>query len=258
MFVIRAAFLSILLAVTASPATIRVGVAISLQEAMREVASRYEDATGERVELSFGSSGQIMAQIANGAELDLFVSAAVAQVDELEKKKLVDGKSRRDIVTNALVLIVPKDVRNAPGRFEDLAGKDVKKIAIGAPKLVPAGAYAQQVFEAMKLTDALAGKLVYGTNVRQVLAYVERSEVSAGVVYATDARVSGDKVRVVATADPKTHDPIVCPAVVVKASREPEAAGRFLRYLTQDEARTVFRAHGFLVPQAAKTQPADK
>ena len=227
---------------------LRVGVAISLKEAVTEIAEMYEDETGDKVELTFGSSGQLAAQIEAGAPIDAFISAANKQVDDLAKGKLVEADSRRMIAGNALVLIVPADAKDTPQTFGELAQPAVKRVAVGEPKTVPAGQYASQVFEALKLGDSLRPKLVYGTNVRQVLLYVERGEVSAGVVYATDARESGDRVRVMAKADPKHHEPIIYPAVVVSGSAKREAAGRFLSFLTGPKAQAVLRARGFSPP----------
>lgn len=242
--------LTLLLTIPVFGETIRVAAAISLSEAMKTAAADYEKATGNKVVLNFGSSGQLMGQIRNGADVDVFISAADRQVDELARDKLVDPATRTVVATNALVLIVPADAKSPPASFEALAG--AARIAIGEPQTVPAGQYARQVLTSLKLTDALKPKLVYGTNVRQVLAYVERGEVSAGVVYLTDAITAGEKVKVVATADPKTHEPIVYPGVVVSASRKPDAAGRFLAHITRPANAAAFTARGFARPA---TQP---
>lgn len=255
---IGAVLLMLSFALTASAETIRVGAAISLKDAITEIARNYEAATGEHVEFTLGSSGQIMAQINSGGDIDLFVSAAAKQVDELEKEKLVDSSSRRVIVANALVLIVPADARDAPISFESLAQSKVTRIAVGEPKTVAAGQYAQQVFKSLKLTDALANKLVYCTNVRQALSYVERGEVSCGVVYATDAKESGEKVRIVATAAATTHEPIIYPGVVVTASKKRGAAKRFLAYLTEAGAKAVFKSKGFGVVEDSATGPSER
>jgi molybdate transport system substrate-binding protein len=234
----------------ASPAlaeAIRVGVAISLKEAATEIGAAYESASGDTVEFVFGSSGQVAGQIKNGAEIDAFLSAATRQVDDLANEGLVDGAARTAVASNALALIVPAGAKDAPASFAALADAN-GKVAVGEPKTVPAGQYAGQVLKSLKLADRLAGRLVFGTNVRQVLAYVERGEVAAGIVYATDAREAGAKVRVVATADPATHEPIVYPAVVVTASKRRAAAERFLAHLQSREARKVLRARGFIVP----------
>ena len=249
-------FVAMVLVTTARAATIRVGVAVSLREAMEDIAKAYHADSGDAVEYTFGSSGQIAAQIKNGADIDAFISAANEQVDELALAHLVEAETRRAIAGNDLVLIVPADAAHAPADFGGLAKPSVKRVAIGEPKTVPAGRYAAQVLKSLKLSDALAGRLVYGTNVRQVLGYVERGEVSAGIVYATDAKLAGDKVKVVAVAKPDTHEPIVYPAVVMKASREQAAAKRFLDYLSGKKARQILADKGFAPPAPPATRKA--
>jgi molybdate transport system substrate-binding protein len=240
--------------------TIRVGAAISLKDALTEIAADYEKRTGDRVEFPFGSSGQVMAQVNGGAPLDAFISAADKQVDALAARGLVDPESRRVVAGNTLVLIVARDADRSIDSFEALGSGAVSRMAIGEPKTVPAGEYAAQVLAKLKLKDAVAGRLVYGSNVRQVLNYVARGEVTAGVVYATDARQAGDKVKVVATASENWHDPIVYTAVLVKKSRNAAAARRFLDHLATDDARRVLRARGFTIPPAPSepAKPADR
>lgn len=235
---------------------IRVAAAISLKDAITEVAKAYEATTGDHVELAFGSSGQLMSQIRSGAEIDLFLSAAVEQVDALAKDGLVDLATRRDVVGNTLVLVVPAEANAAPSSFADLASATVQKIAVGEPKTVPAGQYARQALASLKLDAAIAAKLVYGTNVRQVLNYVERGEVSAGLVYATDARQSGGKVRIVAVAPADSHAPIVYPGVVLANAKHAAAAERFLASLIAADAQKTFATYGFTTPPVAATQPA--
>jgi molybdate transport system substrate-binding protein len=230
---------------------LRVGAAASLQDVLREVAAGYEKQTGEKLLLHFGSSGQLMSQVRNGAPIDVFISAAQRQVDELEKDGLVAGHTRRVIAGNALVLVVPSGAKSAPDGFAALASPSVKRVAVGEPKTVPAGEYAAQALRHAGVADSLRGRLVYGANVRQVLGYVERGEVSAGIVYATDAKAAGDKVRVAAVADAVAHDPIVYPAVVVAASTRRESAARFLEYLASDDARAAFTARGFTMADPA-------
>src|SRR5207237_2691665 len=126
---------------------------------------------------------------------------------------------------------------SAPSSFEGLKETAVTRIAIGEPTTVPAGQYAMQALTAMKLADVVRSRLVYGSNVRQVLDYVERGEVAAGIVYATDAKAAGENVRVTCTIDAADHEPIVYPAVLVKASSRRAAAARFLAYLLSDKGQ---------------------
>jgi molybdate transport system substrate-binding protein len=234
---------------------IRVGAAISLREAMTEIAKMYKADVSDDVELNFGSSGQLAAQIENGARIDLFISAANAQVEQLVKDRLVDQATRRVVAGNDLVLIVPAAAKDPPTGFKDLAERRFKRIAIGNPKTVPAGEYAMQTLKAMKLAEAVEARLIFGTNVRQVLDYVERGEVSAGVVYATDAREAGERVKVVEKAEAATHKPIEYPAVIIRSSKNPAAAKRFLDYLGGEKARKILAEKGFVVADAKARNP---
>jgi molybdate transport system substrate-binding protein len=245
----------LLLALLLSPATlparadeITVAAAISLRDALTDVARQYKADTGHDVTFTFGSSGQLMAQVRNGAPIDVFISAAERQMAELARGGLVDDRTRRAVAGNALVLVVPAGAKSPPESFQELADARHKRIALGDPRTVPAGEYAAQVLEALKLADAVRDRAVYGVNVRQVLDYVERGEVAAGIVYATDARASGAKVRVVERADAATHAPIVYPAGVVSASKRADAARRFLDYLSGEAAQKILAARGFVPP----------
>jgi molybdate transport system substrate-binding protein len=235
--------------------SISVAVAISLKEAMGEIATAYTRETGDEVRFTFGASGQLAAQIRNGAPVDAFISAAGKQIDELIEAGQLDRATRCEVAGNALVLVVPAaaEAADGPASFGDLADPNVRRVAVGEPKSVPAGLYAMRVMEKLGVAKTLAGsgRLVYGANVRQVLDYVARGEVAAGVVYATDARQAGeDAVRVVATAEPGTHDPIVYPAAVVASGnpRRAAAATRFLEYLKGDGAKRILKARGFTIP----------
>ena len=235
---------------------IRIGAAISLRAVVEELGRRFEEETGNRVSFTFGSSGQVMGQIRNGAPIDLFISAAHAQMEQLAGEKLIEPSSRRVVATNVLVLVVPAD-RPGPAGFEELGGPEVRRIAMGEPRTVPAGAYARETLEHLKIWAAVQERVVYGTNVRQVLAYVERGEVDAGIVYRTDAVEAGEKIRIVATAEPGWHAPIEYPAAIVAGSRSKQAASAFLDFLGSEEGRRVLTEHGFGLPEdPAATRPA--
>jgi len=246
----------ILAAPLAAGETINVAAAISLKEVVSEAAKGYEAETGHRVEFTFGASGQLLAQIRNGAPIDAFISAADKQADDLERLGMVENGTRRVVAGNALVLVAPADAPPGLSDFKGLADARVKKLAIGEPRTVPAGQYAVQVLQKLEQEAKLAGRLVYGSNVRQVLDYVRRGEVSAGIVYATDAKEAGDKVKVVAVADASSHDPIRYPAVVIKGSKKRDAAARFLDYLTSEKAKQLFRDKGFAPGDQAAGKPA--
>ncbi len=246
--------LSLVLAAAARAETVTISAAISLKEALTLIGKTYESKTTDKVEFNFGASGPLAAQIEQGAPVDAFISAADKQVDELIKAGKADAQSRRLVVRNSLVLIVPAAEVNPPKSFDDLTADSVRKIAIGEPKSVPAGQYAMQTLQSLKLTDALTPKIIYTANVRQVLDYVVRNEVDAGMVYTTDAKVAGDKVRVVATASASLHDPIEYPAIIITGATHQSAAIRFLEFLQSSVAKDVFATQGFVLPAPPTTQ----
>ena len=224
-----------------------ISAAASLKEALEEIKPLYQQSKPNvNINYNFGSSGALQQQIEQGAPADIFISAAKKQVDALEQKGLLVAGTRNIIAKNRLVLVVPK---NAVGitSFYSLKDAKVKKIAIGEPRSVPAGQYAQQVLEKLKIWSEIKSKLVFANNVRQVLASVESGNADAGLVYITDAKIS-DKVKVVVTADEKYHSPIIYPLAVVKRSKNVDAAKEFSQFLSSNQAKTVFKKYGFILP----------
>ena len=196
--------------VAQSNTSLLISAAASLKEVLVEIQPLYQQSQPNvNISYNFGSSGTLQQQIEQGAPTDIFISAAKKQVDTLEQKGLLVTGSRNIIAKNRLVLIVPK---NAVGinSFYSLKDAKVKKIAIGEPRSVPAGQYAQQVLEKLKIWTEVKSKLVFANNVRQVLASVESGNADTGLVYATDAKIS-NRVKVVVTADEKYHSPIIYP-----------------------------------------------
>lgn len=251
------------LCIAANSASVRaseitISAAISLKDVLNDVAKDFQkDGTGT-IRFNFGSSGQLMGQIKEGAPVDLFISASPKQADELIRDGLADRKSREVVARNMLVLVVPSDAPNdhAGLRFEELANTSIKRIAIGEPRTVPAGDYAMQVLTSLKLLDAVKARLVHGTHVRQVLDYVERGEVDAGVVYLSDAMEAGDKVTIVATAETAWHRPIEYVAVVIKTSAKRDIIDRFLAILSSNPSQKKLAAGGFAPATPATTQQA--
>lgn len=241
----RLLFSLVLLVPMARAEQLTVCAAVSLKEAMEEVGKTYHKEAGVEVKFVFGASGTLEAQIRNGAPADAFISAADQQVKNLIDRKLADESSRRVIARNSLVVIVPADRNDVPKDLDALKNQSFKKIAIGDPKIVPAGQYASQALKSAKIDKMIADKIMYGASVRQVLAYVERGEVDAGLVYATDARQARDKVKIAFTIDPSLHDPIEYPAVLLKDAPQPEAARKFIEFLSSEKAQSILKAKGF-------------
>lgn len=227
--------------------TVNVSAAASLTDVIKEIDTLYtQQNPNVTITANFGGSGTLQKQIENGAPVDIFISAAAAQMDALQKEKLILNDTRKDLLVNKVVLIVPADSSLGITGFKDLTGDTVKKVAIGDPKSVPAGTYAQQVFDKIGITDAIKSKLVMGSDVRQVLTYVETGNVDAGVVYITDAKISG-KVKIAANAPDEINAKIVYPVAVIKDSKNAGAARDYESFLFSPQAKTLFEKYGFTV-----------
>jgi len=238
-----------------SKVTLTVSAASSLKDAMNEIKDIYaKEAPDVNVAYNFASSGSLQQQIENGADVDVFVSAANKQMDALEKKGLLEDGTKKTLLANSLVLVAPKDSTLVTS-FEELTKNTVKKIALGEPKTVPAGQYAEDLFTKMKILDKIKAKAVYGKDVKEVLNWVETGNVDAGVVYLTDAKAS-QKVKQVAVAPEGSHKPIVYPASVIKSSKHMAEAKAFLDFLSSDKAKSVFEKYGFKFMGNAQSKSA--
>lgn len=223
-----------------------VSAAVSLKDAFNEIGDLYKSKTGKNSSFNFGASGALQKQIETGAPVDVFASAGEKQMDELVAKDLIDTTTRRDFARNSLVLIVPKDSKLNVKTFSDLTISEVKKIAVGNPKTVPAGQYTEQFFDKTGLKNSLQSKLILAEDVRQGLDYVARGEVDAGIVYESDARIAGEKVRVVAIASEDAHDPILYPIALVKDGKQKTAARQFTDLVLSAEGQNILRKYGFV------------
>lgn len=224
---------------------ITVSAAISLKDALDEISHLYSiEHHGAEVHFNFGSSGTLQRQIEQGAPVDIFISASPKEMDSLHSQGLLALDTRKDLVRNSVVLIVPAGSPGISG-FKDLTKAAVKTVAVGEPQTVPAGKYAQEVLRHFDIYGELKPKLVLAKDVRQVLTYVETGNADAGIVYATDAKIS-KKVTVAATAPEDSHSPVVYPAAVIKTSKNAAGAKAFLDFLAGEKARTAFQRYGFI------------
>ncbi|REJ42266.1 MAG: molybdate ABC transporter substrate-binding protein [Microcystis flos-aquae DF17] len=230
---------------TAQTQTILVSAAASLKDALEEIKPGFEKAHGNiKVNYNFGASGALQQQITQGAPADVFLSAATKQMDALAKAGLIDRSTRRNLLTNRLVLIVPKNSTLKISDFRSLTNSNVQRIAVGEPRSVPVGQYSEEVLKNLGILEQIKPKLVLANSVRNVLAAVETGNADAGIVYLTDAKIS-DQVKVVATAANNLHSPIIYPIAVIKASKNPQAAKTFAQYLTSAAAKNIFEKFGF-------------
>jgi molybdate transport system substrate-binding protein len=231
----------------AGAAELTLSVAISMKEAIEAIGRAFAARQpGVILRYNLGASGELQKQIEAGVPVDVFVSAATRQMDELETQGLVLGDTRRAFARNALVVVTAADSPLALARASDLLHPRVGHVAVGTPSTVPAGQYARESLRHDGLWERLGPRLVLGENVRQVLEYVARGEVEAGIVYATDAAIAGPRVRVRLRLAEDTHAPIIYPVAVVAGSRQPGLARAFVSLLTGPEGQAALRRLGFL------------
>jgi molybdate transport system substrate-binding protein len=243
-----------ILAPAPASAEVTVSAAISLKGVLEKSKPVLEKAAGDTITFTYGASGTLAGQIQQGAPVDLFISADRTTVDRLLAAKLADPKSVQVLAGNALCLVQAKESSVALGGFADLT--TIKRVAIGEPKVVPAGVYARESLTALKLWEELdkAGKIVTSDNVAQVVTLVERGEVEAGIVYRTDLLASS-KLELVATADPASHGPIEYVSVIVSASKRAAPAAKVQEAIRTGPAAALFKEAGF-APAPAATRPA--
>ena len=219
--------------------------ASSLTNVLDELDQAYTAKTRVPVKGSYAASSALAKQIEQGAPADLFFSADTDWVDYLDKRMLLKAGTRKDVVSNRLVLIAPADstiqVKIAP-RF-DLAGLiGDSKLATGDPDSVPVGKYAAAALTKLGVWDAVLPKVARAENVRAALAFVARGEARLGIVYETDAKAE-PKVKVVGVFPADTHPPITYP-IALTVNAHP-GAEKFEAFVTSPEGQKIFRKYGF-------------
>lgn len=248
---LTAAFALVMLLAAAAPAgaqELTLSVAISMKEAIEELGRTFSQSRpGVVLRYNLGASGDLGKQIEAGAPVDVFVSAAARQMDELETRGLLVPGSRRVFARNVLVAVQPADSAFDLARPSDLLDARVKRIVIGNPKTVPVGQYTEESLRALGLWARLTEKLVFAENVRQALDYVARGEVDAGFVYATDVRAARPgRVKESFRPAEDTYRPVVYPVAVINDSKHKALAQAFIELLLSPPGRTVLIRFGFL------------
>ncbi|CAN5248353.1 molybdate ABC transporter substrate-binding protein [soil metagenome] len=224
-----------------------VSAAASLTNAFQAVGQAFEKANpGAKVTFNFAASGALLAQMQQGAPVDVFASADQDTMNRAATAKLLADGTRADFVQNTLVLIVPAAGGQSPQKLADLAGASYKRISTGTPTSVPVGRYTMQSVEQAGLTSALEGKWVYGESVRQVLNYVARGEVEACFVYRTDARIERDKTRIALTVPTTTA--VTYPIAQLAASKKAATAKDFIAFVRGASGQQILDGFGFSKP----------
>jgi len=221
--------------------------AASLTDAMKDISTAWEKQGHPALRLSFASSSTLARQIEQGAPANVFASADEKWMDYLAKSNAIVPETRKDLLSNQLVLVVPKDrARKVTiGPDLDLAALlgPNGRIATGDPAHVPVGIYAKQALTKLGLWAKVEPRLASAEDVRGALLLVERGEAPAGIVYATDAAVSPGVV-IAGTFPESSHERITYPFAVVRTGDTPEARA-LMAYLAGPEARAIFTRRGF-------------
>ena len=248
----------------AQPVELIVFAAASMTETMNQIAEMYKEvAPNVTLVYNFDSSGTLKTQIQEGADCDIFISAAQKQMNQLDSSRDAEGGNtegldfvlqgtRTDLVENKVVLVAPEGNPAGVSSFDDVATDKVKLIALGNSD-VPVGQYSEEIFTNLGVWDALNAeqKITFGTNVKEVTSQVAAAAVDCGVIYATDAFsaiANGDAMEIVTEAPAGSHKQVIYPAAVLNVTKHEDEAKAFLEYLTGDACSAVFQSVGFSIP----------
>ncbi|NTV13337.1 MAG: molybdate ABC transporter substrate-binding protein [Desulfobulbaceae bacterium] len=224
-----------------------VSAAASLTNVLQELGGEFTQANpGTKLTFNFGASGSLLQQMKNGAPVDIFASASQKDMDKAGELGLLDPASRRNFTANRLVLAAPLGGNANLKTLADLTDPAIGRIGLGNGETVPAGRYAKVVLTGAGLWEKLTAKFIFGDSVRQVLDYLSRGEVDAGVVYASDALQKRDAVKIV--AELPVPGGIIYPAARLKESHNPDGADRFLEFLLSPKAQAMLVRYGFEPP----------
>lgn len=222
---------------------LNISAAASLKEAMADIQEEFKKVKPNvTLTVNFGSSGSLQQQIEQGAPCDIFISAGQSQMKALNDKSLLLENTIEDLVKNDLVLVGPKDTTITS--VSDLNTDKVKKIAVGEPKSVPAGKYADEVFTSLGIKDAINSKLVFAKDVKEVLAWSTSGNTEVGFAYKSDA-LSSPNSKIIETIASDKHSPITYPIGIIKATKNPDAAKVFEDFLFTDTCKQIFEKYGY-------------
>ncbi|MFT8351542.1 molybdate ABC transporter substrate-binding protein [Clostridium saccharoperbutylacetonicum] len=222
---------------------LNISAAASLKEAMTDIQTEFKKVKPNvTLTVNFGASGSLQQQIEQGAPCDIFISAGQSQMKALDSKSLLLENTKKDLVKNDLVLVGPKNTKLTG--LADLNTDKVKKIAVGEPKSVPAGQYADEVFTKLGIKDAITSKLVFAKDVKEVLAWSTSGNADIGFVYKSDALSSKD-AKIIETVPDDKHSPITYPIGIIKASKNADAAKSFEDFLFTDTCKKIFEKYGY-------------
>jgi molybdate transport system substrate-binding protein len=224
---------------------IEVFAAASLTDALGEIAASYEKSTGDKVVFNFAASSTLELQIKAGAPADIFFSADEPKMNDLEKQGLIVKESRKDVLSNSLVIVVPSDSSVTLTSAAQIADPKIKSIALGETRSVPAGIYAKEYLQKIGIWDQVSARVIPSESVRAALAAVETGNVDAGIVYKTDA-LHSHKVKIAYEVPVAEGPAISYPVALVQGTKNTTAAQKFLNYLESADSLKTFEKYGFI------------
>jgi len=232
----------------ASADEVLVFAAASLKNALDNAITAYQQRASAKVNASYAASSALAKQIENGAPADIFVSADLDWMNDVQQHNLIEPASRANLLGNRLVLIAPSDSRVslaiAPG-FPLATALGDGHLAMADPDAVPAGKYGKAALQKLGVWDSVEKTVARAEDVRTALFFVSRKEAPLGIVYQTDA-AADQGVRIVAAFPPDTYPPIIYPIALLTRSKNPDAA-KFLAFLRSADATPFFEKQGFAV-----------
>lgn len=236
---------------TSAKTDLNVFAAASMTESLEDLKAVFEEENpGINLVFNFDSSGTLKTQIAEGADCDVFISAAKKQMDDLDPNSAskasditIDPNTRFDLLENEVVLAVEENFDKDIRSFDDIKKDKVETIALGNAD-VPVGQYSESLLKNMGIWEMIQDKISFGSNVKEVTSWISEGAVDCGIIYSTDAKAAG--LKIVATANPDMLDKkVIYPAALIENSPNREASEKFLEFLKSDKAREVFAKYGF-------------
>ncbi|MFB2917424.1 molybdate ABC transporter substrate-binding protein [Aerosakkonema funiforme] len=226
--------------------TLNILCGLSLKTAMLDIQNLYKQEKPNVVlNFDFGRSPVFKERILQGEKADIFISADAEFMDELEAKGFLVPDTRKNFLSNKILLIALNDVTNISD-FKDLVSNNIKQVSVGKPDTTTLGQYTQQVLNSLGILERVKSKLLFGSNSEEVLKYVETKKAEVGIVFATDAILS-NKIKIIAIAPESSHNPIVYSFGVIKASENIPEAKDFLKFMQSEKAKVAYLKYRFTV-----------
>lgn len=231
--------------ISANAEPVLVYAAVSLTNVLQEVGKRYSEDLKEEVRFSFSGSSTLARQIKQGALAEIYISANSGWMDYLDNRRFLEEGTRRKLLGNSLVLIVPKGEEFNMEQGAKLSEYFEGRLALADPSHVPAGIYGMQALFRMGWWEGVKDRLALGQDARMALVYVERGACSTGIVYSTDAAISS-KVVVVFRFPDSSSDPIVYEVAILRG-KDRILVRQLVQYLWSDVSEKIFKKFGFQV-----------